>query len=354
MDNTARIIYTGVEPDDLNPYVRNVARTVKQCVQPWQVSIRADLAPPPPGPAALLHIQWPEALVPRWKTPTDQQLQTIARWVATWQRRAPIVCTVHNELPHHRSHPNDRRLRDLVWNAAAGFVHLGPATQSVVGRATALHRVIPHPVPKFSGYAEGSTALYTHPRLHPDWPKVLVFGQVRSAKEIQRLRTLYAAFKGQINLLVPQFYRGFDNIADPPSRWYYRSLAAMGTFRRPGWCVEDRVVPSEAVAAYFRASDLVLINRYSGLNSGNIYLALAYQRVVVGPELGNIGSELRALGQPTFALDDGADFIRAVRTGLAFSQAGHGTRSRVRLLERHADRRIGEAHVALYHQLLHV
>ena len=80
------------------------------------------------------------------------------------------------------------------------------------------------------------------------------------------------------------------------------------------------VVDLEDVPAYFVAADVVFIQRLEILNSGNVPMAYAAAKVVVGPDMGNVGELLRATGNPAFDVHDHKDIIEKCKQALQMAQ----------------------------------
>ena len=68
---------------------------------------------------------------------------------------------------------------------------------------------------------------------------------------------------------------------------------------------------------YYMAADLCLIQRKKILNSGNAILPLLFNKVVVGPNVGNVGPLLKEMGFPTFDPKDESSILSAVSKGLS-------------------------------------
>ena len=83
-------------------------------------------------------------------------------------------------------------------------------------------------------------------------------------------------------------------------------------------CSGKSVVPisDDLLPYYYGVSDLVLIQRKKILNSGNAIMPLLFERIVVGPDVGNVGAFLNEYGFPTFNVNEPEFVYNAVISGL--------------------------------------
>ena len=78
------------------------------------------------------------------------------------------------------------------------------------------------------------------------------------------------------------------------------------------------------IATYFMAADIVIIPRLNQLNSGLVYLAFTFSKIVVGPDIGNIGVILRKTGNFVFKPGDIDSYTLALQKA---SESLHSTLS---------------------------
>lgn len=71
-------------------------------------------------------------------------------------------------------------------------------------------------------------------------------------------------------------------------------------YKLAGIQFSNEVIPDDLMQCYFRAADVILIQRLDILNSGNLPMAFHAGRVVVGPDVGNVGEILRQTGNYFF------------------------------------------------------
>lgn len=75
----------------------------------------------------------------------------------------------------------------------------------------------------------------------------------------------------------------------------------------------NRVLSTTETETYFCACDIVFIQRFSVLNYGNLPMGFGAGCVVVGPNVGNVGSILNKTGNPIFNPYDIDSIVLAIK-----------------------------------------
>ena len=97
---------------------------------------------------------------------------------------------------------------------------------------------------------------------------------------------------------------------------------------------------------YMAASDVIFIQRKDILNSASIPLAFLFHKVVIGPNIGNIGEILQDTGNPVFHPDNQFDIIRALEAARQLS-----ARRNAYAIENMNSGKIGKEYAELYRNL---
>jgi glycosyltransferase involved in cell wall biosynthesis len=92
--------------------------------------------------------------------------------------------------------------------------------------------------------------------------------------------------------------------------------------------VKGTLVSEEVLPYYFGAADIVLIQRMKILNSGNLPLSMFMGKVVVGPNVGNVGRILTETNNPTFIPRDTSSILKAVHKAFTLLEEGKGIENR--------------------------
>ena len=87
------------------------------------------------------------------------------------------------------------------------------------------------------------------------------------------------------------------------------------------------VIPDDMMQCYFCAADVVLIQRVDALNSGNLPMAFHAGKVVVGPNVGNVGAILRETGNYAFDPQDINSAASALQKALTETEKGKENRT---------------------------
>lgn len=141
---------------------------------------------------------------------------------------------------------------------------------------------------------------------------ILCFGQFRTDEERDLILKLRKHKDMQnVNFIVPGFFR-HRLICKRPlemlSRiWHYIR------YRMEGVEFVNRVLSTTETETYFCACDIVFIQRFSVLNSGNLPMGFGAGCVVVGPNVGNVGSILNKTGNPIFNPYDIDSIVLAIK-----------------------------------------
>lgn len=297
-----------------NPYISELVESLrKRHVVDCDVSFFWE----PSDTYDVIHIHWPEVLV-KWKDVTDEDLSVIASVLAKWHETARIVATVHNLVGHTRKTRRTagiEKLYDLVYRYADGVINLSETGERLYREkyphcveSQAL-TVIPHHI--YTSYrvnVAGSSAR-TMLRIPKGALVVLAFGDVRTFKELRFVVRVFQAISAQSKTLVCPNASVLRN-RDMSRKKLLRNPRAMAdrilSISTKVWLVlvrhfdrasEYRVasekVPERDIPAYFAATDILVVPRVESLNSGVVFLGLAFGKRIIGPDVGSIGETLR-------------------------------------------------------------
>ncbi|MEP0547147.1 MAG: glycosyltransferase [Rhodothermales bacterium] len=211
-------------------------------------------------------------------------LGTIGRRLGDGAKRLAVV---HNALPHERR-PGDRALSRYFLRSCDGLLVL---SDSVRRDAERLAPGVPvrqaaHPTYDFFGEAVPRVEARALLGLPAEAPVLLFFGFVRRYKG---LHVLLDAMPGILERLpdaclvvAGEFY---DDAA--PYREQVRRLGLDAAVR-----FEDEYVPSEQVAPYFGAADLVVQPYLSATQSGVAQVAFHFERPVLTTDVGGLAESV--------------------------------------------------------------
>jgi hypothetical protein len=339
--------------DKTNPYTTQLYEALAAHLKPISLDIGLDQFWKPRHGIDILHIQWPESLVPRCE-PDDDTLRRVKSTLRGWKEFGTrVVVTIHNAHPHGADNVGYYELYREVFSAADGFVHLGQASISVVKQrfpaldSHKIHRVITHG--DYSCLRGDFTDRLARKALEiPDGVKVVTcLGHIRDTRELKLLsRAFDSAGIKNSRLIVA----GRLPNSSRKSLQFYR-LRAPFFLSKKKLLFEGRI-PSGEIQKFILAADVVAISRIGSLNSGNIALGFTFGKVVVGPDTGVIGEQLHVTNNPVYNPENDASFGAALRQGFELAEAGHGELNRQWAAKHMNWNQVGEQHLRIYQEVL--
>ena len=281
----------------------------------------------------IVHFQWPEFVFGNQKKEfSDNDITRMShRLTQLKEKGIKIFVQVHNLKPHTRNNNNILRLYELLYSQADVIVHMGNYSRELLQPQypKAQHVVIPHHIYD-DIYSFNIPQEEARQRLHLPTDKkiILSFGKFRTEEERNfvlsikdsSLFTLHSSL-----FLMPGFYR------ETLHTWNPKKLAVRlfntCKYKLKGIKFCHEVIPDDLMQCYFCAADVVLIQRLNILNSGNLPMAFHAGKVVVGPDVGNVGEILRETGNFTFDPNDMRSAVSALQKALTETTKGKENRT---------------------------
>ena len=292
------------EPDFLNPFPQHIYNEI------LEYDLDADCSAElfwtcDPADYDIVHVQFPEAFF-KWQVDdvTPEQMKKLTDRLAAFRAaECKIVYTRHNEGVHIPRRGCIDKVYKMLDAESDGILHMGRySIMECKGKnpnSRARHYLVPHHTyPHLLRKVDRRTCCLQL-GLDPDRPVVLSFGSFRNDRERALVRNAVAECGVDgVQLLAPALSKG-------------------------GF-VSDRDLP-----LYFGAADVVFLQRVRILNSGNLSLGFYYGKVVVGPNLCDVGEWLRATGNPVFEVFRPGSEAVALAEGIALAKQGLGAKNRV-------------------------
>lgn len=309
-----------------------------------------------------IHIHWPESLL-NWERPTSEKIAAISQRILFWKSKGSrIIATSHNYLPHRKYHLADQ-LYGEVYQHLDGMIHMGKASKQDFFKRyphlDCLHSIIPHPwyddIPNSVSREEARMKL----GLPESNPVFLAFGVTRSREEQDMIIQGYTKCPLAAKHLL--FTNGFPqkvNYEKKKGRSLEYLRAAIRNFRYAQylkfWKIQvfDQHIPLGEIQFYFKAADVLVIQRIDQLNSGNLPLGFTFGKVVIGPSSGNIGEILQETGNPVFDPRDKKSIGKAMEKAMVLSQNNHGEKNYEYAAKYWNLSTISKAHVDFYKQCI--
>lgn len=290
----------------------------------------------------IVHFQWPEFIFGSdTKHLSDEKVEQLSlRLVLLKEKGIKVYVQIHNLKPHRNQDKNVLRLYELLYQHANVMVHMGKYSRDLLQPQypNAQHVVIPHHIYD-NVYSFEYTCEEARKRLHIPLDKqvVLSFGKFRNDNERHFVLNLvsctdkYSPLYGREGggeaplFVMPGFYRETLHTWNPKKlvTRLYHTLC----YRLKGIKFSNDVIPDDLMQCYFCAADVVFLQRLDILNSGNLPMAFAAGKVVVGSNVGNVGQILCETGNFTFDPHDIKSAVSALQKALTETTKGKGNKT---------------------------
>lgn len=313
-----------------NPFVVTIARGLTNFGVECTLSI--DDFWNKPEAYDLIHFQWPEAVYLWKRSITKKQLENVAQQLNKIKNaQVMIAITCHNLKPHLIEDENVMALYDVIYSHCNLFFHMGPYSQEALQKQypEAKHVIVPHHLyDSIYRFDKDKSEACAELNISGNKFNILSFGEFRTDAEREMIQGLAKRLsKHNIQYLVPGFYRErifTKRLLELPQR-IYKTF----TYRLQGFKFKKSYVGVADTVRYFCAADIVLIQRLSILNSGNLPMAFAAGKVVVGPNVGNVGRILTETGNPTFDPLNTSTILLAIEKAQELCKNGKGLKNKI-------------------------
>lgn len=275
----------------------------------------------------LIHFQWPEAIYSWKKNVTDKQVERLRNRINNAKRKGvKIAMTCHNLKPHIITDANVFSLYEIIYESCDVIFHLADYSRQFLEKKIpyAKHYILPHHLfNRIYTYDCDALKAKMEIGLSSEQTNVLCFGEFRTDEERQLILDLRKRTKGKaIQFVVPGFYRK-RILSKNPFKSIKRFLHIVH-YKQLGLKFHKGFISDRMTELYFSAADIVMIQRFSILNSGNLPMGFAAGKVVIGANIGNVGNILHETGNPTFDPHNINSVIEAIEKAKSLSNSGKG------------------------------
>lgn len=248
----------------------------------------------------VLYFQWPESIF-QWRI-TDIDIEKLSNHFDRIDKsKVKTVAIVHNLHPHN----NDAKTNDLysfLYSRVDAFHHLGRYSYSIFKEKypQKYHFVVPHHVADIL-WDETVSKPEARCCLRVPNNRVVIssFGAFRSEGEVRLFVNMTKDVAGEdVSFWAPRIRLGRLN-----NGWnLFKTIKYIqkSLFFRIKGIKYSGFLSNNELKLWLSASDIVFIQRNEILNSGNIALAFSAGKVVVGPNVGNVGAILQETGNFVF------------------------------------------------------
>lgn len=304
---------------DLNPYLDEIQKYSKHT---FLYSNFNDYDPT----YKIVNIHWPEAIFD-WYEPTEFQLQELENSIERWKLNSIIVYTKHDVGRHKGMTPNFTRLFELIEQNTDIFIHLGNFSKDHYQEKypNAKHKIVFHPL------YESSFKIYSQSeareKLNIDHEALVIIspGSIRNFIERKMILFAFKKLKVKNKVLISTNMRA-EIRYDFRGRVKLKKIFDIRTYfvnrfkkkyQPPKFVFSYDRLNANELALKMSAADIVLIPRTKILNSGNLFLGLTFNKIVVGPATGNIEEQLNLFKMPVFHPNSLSSVTKALEKGFA-------------------------------------
>lgn len=281
----------------------------------------------------IIHFQWPEEVV-GWNCTDISVVERLKERIAYFKAvGTKFIYTRHNSCPHY-SNPVIKQAYEVIESCSDLVVHMGKYSQEEFKQNYPGSRniIIPHHIYE-NTYNENITR--EEARVKIGIPKnkfvITAFGKFRNHEEINMVLHSYLHFRNKNKFLLAPRILPFSN--HPGQRNILKRIISFsGYYLAPFFLklrgvkagTSEELIENDQLPYYLAASDVVFVQRKKILNSGNIPLAFLFRKVVIGPNVGNVGELLHETENPTFIPDDINSIVNALEQARRLCEHGKG------------------------------
>ena len=301
----------------------------------------------------IVHFQWPNAFLSQCNQSVEEFLYHIKR---IRSKGVKIVSTCHDLEPHYSQYAQKGDAIKIVYDNSDCIIHLGEYSKRLFETKypNCIHTLLPHHVyDTIHKSCPSKEESISYLGLSKKKSYILCFGTFRSEEERNLIHELMSKVnKKHIGILAPGYIdlNHSENIwirfKNKLTKWLYQYWYGIYISGKTWMSVPENDVPY-----YYGASDIVFVQRLKILNSGNIFMPMLFGKVVIGPDIGNVGPILKEWGYPTFDVSNIQTIEPAFKKGFSMSKLDI-SEIRLKQLEKYSTKVITEKLHLLYCNIL--
>lgn len=224
-----------------------------------------------------------------------------------------LVSIVHEISSLRKNSLND--YYQIGFKSCSLLIHLTEYSKQNFSIVNASNIFIPHPFYENISNSISKTESRKKLFISPNAKLILSFGNIRNYAESNFLvKTLKELNKrSDFELITTRFFFGKNPVSWKINKFKYSKLKYLH--------LNNVNVKEDDLQIYFNAADIIILPRIGteNLNSGVIYLASYFKKIIVGPSDGNIGYILKSLNLPRFNKNDQDSILKAIKKAFDLS-----------------------------------
>jgi hypothetical protein len=273
-------------------------------------------------------IHWIEQLF-NWKEPTEIELKELEATIKEWKLKGiKMVHAFHNEKKHVGMTAHFEKLYEIILNSCDIIVHFGDYSLNKYKNIflNAEHIKINHPLYINSFKVSDKLKARNELAISKETIVFLIPGTVRTLEERKLILKNFLAIKNKNKILIaPRMF--YNKMTHLQKGYYFLKkipflLNGIDRIRNielnnKKFIIDDKFISNQELSNLMSASDIIWAPRLNSLNSGIVYLAYTFKKIVVGPNIGNIGEALSDMKMETYNPNSFIDIQRALKKSIA-------------------------------------
>lgn len=279
----------------------------------------------------IVNIHWPEAIF-NWVEPSEDELSKFDNALKVWKKKSVIVYTKHDLVRTKGNTLNFSKLFQIVEENTDVFVHLGEYSKRIYVEKypNAKHEIIFHPLLSNSFQLSNKNEAREILGIGNEALVIIAPGNIRSFRERKLILKSFIGIKAKNKVLISTNMRN-ELRYDFPGRIRLKKYFdvqgyVINSFKvkhlPPQYFFTYNPLSTEALSLRMSAADIVIVPRVDILNSGIVFLGLTFGKVTVGPNIGNIGEQLKELNYPVFNPNSISSVTKALEKGIKLNLSG--------------------------------
>jgi hypothetical protein len=312
----------------------------------------------------IIHIHWPENLT-KGRFLNNKFIEWLDAKLKVWAVDSQIVATIHNLGSHYGHSSLIDFLYYTVFKNCHGFIHLGRysvnAFAKSYGEALASKPISIIPHGNYSSlFRNLAKSVAEANRITTPKKKILVVGRLRDIEELHLLwdvskkidiNAYEVVFAGRLPSARLSLKQGklFAFFNTTVNNVYWRAKLAIS----PVIIADFGFISDEKLVKYLSATNVLFIPRKMILNSGNLPLGFSFGKVVVGPNVGNVGELLKQYHNPVFEPSaSGGEIHDILMDAVKLDKDGLGEKNKIIALRNWDWNAIAKMHIDFYRNML--
>lgn len=280
----------------------------------------------------IVNIHWPEAIFD-WFEPTEVQLQELENSIKKWKVNSKIVYTKHDIGRHKGMTSKFTKLFELIEKNSDVFIHLGNYSKEHYKSKypNASHKIVFHPLYESSFKIYSKSEAREKLNIAKDALVIIAPGSIRTFAERNMILSAFKKLKVVNKVLISTNmrseikydFRGRVKLKKVFDIRNYLVKRFKEKHRPPEYLFTYEKLINEDLSIKMSAADIVIIPRIDILNSGNLFLGLTFDKIVVGPATGNIEEQLNLFKLPVFDPNSISSVTKALEKGIALCNSDY-------------------------------